>query len=45
VAPLKPAGDAFVLDTSALTADQAFDAALAHIGSKTGLGPLSALGR
>jgi len=39
VAPLKPAGDAFVLDTSALTADQAFDAALAYIGSKTGIGP------
>ncbi|PWC56226.1 (d)CMP kinase [Azospirillum sp. TSO22-1] len=45
VAPLRPAGDAFVLDTSALTADQAFDAALALIGSKTGVGPLSALGR
>lgn len=39
VAPLRPAGDAFVLDTSALSADQAFDAALAFIGSKTGLGP------
>ena len=38
VAPLKPAADAFVLDTSAMTADQAFDAALAFIGSKTGLG-------
>ena len=38
VAPLKPAGDAFVLDTSALTADQAFDAALAHISNKTGIG-------
>jgi cytidylate kinase len=39
VAPLRPAADAFVLDTSALSADQAFDAAIAYIGSKTGLGP------
>lgn len=39
VAPLRPAGDAFVLDTSAMTADEAFAAAIAHIGSKTGLGP------
>ncbi|MBP2313676.1 (d)CMP kinase [Azospirillum soli] len=39
VAPLRPAADAFVLDTSALNADQAFDAAIAFIGSKTGLGP------
>ena len=37
VAPLRPAADAFLLDTSALTADQAFDAAIDHIGSKTGL--------
>lgn len=34
VAPLRPADDAFVLDTSALSADQAFDAACARIGSK-----------
>ena len=34
VAPLRPADDAFVLDTSALDADQAFDAACARIGSK-----------
>lgn len=39
VAPLRPAADAFVLDTSALDADQAYAAAIAHIGSKTGLGP------
>ena len=39
VAPLRSAADAFVLDTSALSADQAFDAAIAYIGSKTGLGP------
>ena len=38
VAPLRPAADAFVLDTSALSADQAFAAAVAHIGSKTGFG-------
>jgi CMP/dCMP kinase len=31
-APLVPAGDAFVLDTTALDADAAFAAALAHIG-------------
>lgn len=37
VAPLVPAVDAFVLDTSALDADQAFEAALSFIGSKTDL--------
>lgn len=31
VAPLAPAGDAFVLDTSAMDADEAFDAALAFV--------------
>lgn len=31
VAPLAPADDAFVLDTSALTADEAFERAYAHI--------------
>ena len=31
VAPLKPAGDAFILDTSELDADQAFNAALSEI--------------
>ena len=36
VAPLKPATDAFVLDTSVLDADQAFDAACAVIGAKIG---------
>ncbi|MEM7226238.1 MAG: (d)CMP kinase [Pseudomonadota bacterium] len=30
-APLRPADDAFILDTSALGADQAFDAAVQHI--------------
>lgn len=39
VAPLLPAADAFVLDTSALDADQAFAAATAFIGTKTGFGP------
>ena len=34
VAPLKPANDAFRLDTSDLTADEAFVAALAYIDSK-----------
>ena len=34
VAPLKPAGDAFLLNTSALNADQAFDAAMTFIRSK-----------
>lgn len=37
VAPLRPAVDAFVLDTSLLDAGPAFDAALAFIRSKTGL--------
>ncbi len=36
VAPLRPAVDAFVLDTSALDADQVFAAALAFIRSKIG---------
>lgn len=39
VAPLRPAADAFVLDTSALDADEVFARAVAHIGSKTGLRP------
>lgn len=34
VAPLRPAVDAFVLDTSALTADEAFAAAFAHIRTR-----------
>ena len=36
VAPLKPAADEFVLDTSALDADQAFEAACAAVGAKIG---------
>jgi len=36
VAPLQPAVDAFLLDTSALDADQAFDAALAFLRTKFG---------
>lgn len=36
VAPLKPADDAFLLNTSALNADQAFDAAMTFIRSKPG---------
>jgi cytidylate kinase len=36
VAPLRPAVDAFVLDTSALDADQAFATALVFIRSKIG---------
>ena len=36
VAPLRPAVDAFVLDTSALDADQAFDAACAFLRTKIG---------
>lgn len=35
-APLKPAADAILLDTSAMTPDDAFDAALAAIEAKTG---------
>ena len=31
VAPLKPADDAWLLDTSTLNADEAFAVALAHI--------------
>ena len=31
VAPLKPAVDAFILDTSGLNADEAFEAALAEV--------------
>ena len=34
VAPLVPADDAWILDTSAMNADQAFTAAKAHIVSK-----------
>ena len=34
VAPLKPADDAFVLDTSSLTADEVFNTALNYIKSK-----------
>jgi cytidylate kinase len=37
VAPLKPAADAFLLDTSSMSAEQALDVALAFIRSKTGL--------
>jgi cytidylate kinase len=37
VAPLKPAADAFLLDTSSMNADQALDAAISFICSKTGL--------
>jgi cytidylate kinase len=33
-APLAPAPDAFLLDTTALNADQAFAAAVAHIQAK-----------
>jgi cytidylate kinase len=33
-APLTPAPDAFLLDTTALNADQAFAAAVAHIQAK-----------
>ncbi|HLI10926.1 MAG TPA: (d)CMP kinase [Alphaproteobacteria bacterium] len=36
VAPLKPAPDACVLDTSALDADQAFEAAVRQVLAKTG---------
>ena len=35
VAPLKPAEDAFVLDTSGLDADRVFTVALDHIRSRT----------
>jgi cytidylate kinase len=34
LAPLVPAVDAFLLDTTSLNADQAFEAAVAHIESK-----------
>jgi CMP/dCMP kinase len=37
-APLKPAVDAFVLDTTALDADQAFKTALDYILSRCGRG-------
>jgi CMP/dCMP kinase len=37
VAPLRPAADAFLLDTSSLDAEQALQAALAFIRSKIGL--------
>ena len=33
-APLRPADDAFVLDTTALSADAAFAAAIAYIDGK-----------
>lgn len=36
VAPMKPAPDAVILDTSALDADAAFDAAMRAIGKRTG---------
>lgn len=36
IAPLKPAPDALVLETSGLDADQAFDAAVKHILTKRG---------
>ena len=35
VAPLVPAEDAFILDTSDMDAEQAFAAAMAFIGEKT----------
>ncbi len=35
VAPLKPAGDAFILDTSKMNADEVFAKAKAHIESKS----------
>lgn len=37
IAPLVPADDAYPLDTSAMNADEAFTAAIAFIGSKTGV--------
>jgi cytidylate kinase len=36
VAPLRPADDAFVLDTTDLDADGAFEAAMAHIRETIG---------
>ncbi len=38
VAPLKPAADAIVLDTSTLDAEEAFQAALGHVLAKCGAG-------
>jgi len=38
VAPLRPADDAFVVDTSILTADQVFDLAVERVRSRIGLG-------
>ncbi|HEV7371410.1 d(CMP) kinase [Arenibaculum sp.] len=38
VAPLRPAADAFLLDTSSLDADQAFEAAMSFIRTKAGIG-------
>jgi cytidylate kinase len=38
VAPLRPAADAFLLDTSSLDADQAFEAAMAFIRTKVAIG-------
>jgi CMP/dCMP kinase len=39
VAPLVPASDAFLLDTSRLTAEQAFDRALAYVTQRIGSAP------
>jgi cytidylate kinase len=36
VAPLVPASDAFLLDTSQLTADEVFDQALAYVSRRIG---------
>lgn len=36
ISPLTPAGDAFVLDTSDLNADQVFERALDFIAERTG---------
>jgi cytidylate kinase len=36
VAPMVPAGDAFLLDTTAMTADEAYDASLAYVSSRIG---------
>jgi len=38
VAPLRPADDAFVVDTSILTADQVFDLAVERVRSRIGIG-------
>jgi cytidylate kinase len=39
VAPLVAAGDAYVLDTTDMDADQAFEAALAYVNSRSSGGP------